>query len=46
MSYVKPNQLIDDIIHSGVLKSNLTIKQMAVRGTLAGRFSARRRPSH
>ncbi len=36
MSYVKPNQLIDDIIHSGVLKSNLTIKQMFVRGTLAG----------
>ncbi|TFB92634.1 MULTISPECIES: formate/nitrite transporter family protein [Cryobacterium] len=36
MSYVKPDQLIDDIIHSGVLKSNLTIKQMFVRGTLAG----------
>lgn len=36
MSYVKPDQLVDDIIHSGVLKSNLTIKQMFVRGTLAG----------
>lgn len=36
MSYVKPDQLIDDIIHSGVLKSNLTIKQMFVRGALAG----------
>ncbi|MBC7442672.1 MAG: formate/nitrite transporter family protein [Ramlibacter sp.] len=36
MSYVKPDQLIDDIIHSGVLKSNLTIKQMFIRGTLSG----------
>jgi formate transporter len=36
MSYVQPDQLIDDIIHSGVDKSNLTIKQMFVRGTLSG----------
>ena len=36
MSYVKPNQLIDDIIHSGVLKTRLTLGQMAVRGVLAG----------
>ena len=36
MSYVQPDQLIDDIIHSGVVKSNLTIKQMIIRGTLSG----------
>ncbi|TFC52359.1 formate/nitrite transporter family protein [Cryobacterium sp. TMT1-21] len=36
MSYVKPDQLIDDIIHSGEHKSNLTTKQMFVRGTLSG----------
>jgi len=36
MSYVKPDQLIDDIIHSGVLKTRLTIKQMFLRGALSG----------
>jgi formate/nitrite transporter len=36
MSYVKPDQLIDAIVHSGVAKSNLTIPQMIARGTLAG----------
>jgi len=36
MSYVKPDQFIDDIIQSGVTKTNLTIKQMFLRGTLAG----------
>jgi formate/nitrite transporter len=36
MSYVKPDQLIDAIVHSGVDKSNLTVGQMIARGTLAG----------
>jgi formate/nitrite transporter len=36
MSYVKPDQLIDAIVHSGVDKSNLTVPQMVARGTLAG----------
>jgi formate/nitrite transporter len=36
MSYVKPDQLIDAIVHSGVDKSNLTVPQMIARGTLAG----------
>ncbi|WP_174722260.1 MULTISPECIES: formate/nitrite transporter family protein [Cryobacterium] len=36
MSYVKPNQLIDDIIQSGLRKTRLTLGQMAVRGVLAG----------
>ncbi|MBX0298664.1 formate/nitrite transporter family protein [Cryobacterium sp. 1639] len=36
MSYVKPDQLIDQLVHSGVVKSNLTVRQMAVRGTLSG----------
>ncbi|MCY7288355.1 MAG: formate/nitrite transporter family protein [Cryobacterium sp.] len=36
MSYVKPNQLIDDIIHSGVLKTRLSIRQMFLRGALSG----------
>ncbi|PRY69935.1 formate/nitrite transporter [Glaciihabitans tibetensis] len=36
MSYVKPDQLIDAIVHSGVDKSNLTVWQMIARGTLAG----------
>ena len=36
MSYVKPDQLIDAIVHSGVDKSNLTIPQMIARGILAG----------
>jgi formate/nitrite transporter len=36
MPYVTPYQLIDDVIHSGVLKSSLTIKQMFLRGTLSG----------
>jgi formate/nitrite transporter FocA (FNT family) len=36
MSYVKPDQLIDAIVHSGVDKSNLTVGQMVARGTLAG----------
>jgi formate/nitrite transporter len=36
MSYVKPDQLIDAIVHSGVEKSNLTVPQMVARGTLAG----------
>ena len=36
MSYVKPSQLIDDITHSGVLKTRLTLGQMATRGVLAG----------
>ena len=36
MSYVKPDQLIDEIIHSGVVKTNLTARQMFVRGTLSG----------
>ncbi|TFD74373.1 formate/nitrite transporter family protein [Cryobacterium fucosi] len=36
MSYVEPDRLIHDIIHSGVDKSNLTVKQMFVRGTLSG----------
>ena len=36
MSYVKPDQLVDAIVHSGVDKSNLTVGQMIARGTLAG----------
>ena len=36
MSYVKPDKLIDSIIHSGVVKSNLTVTQMFLRGALAG----------
>ncbi|HEV7951741.1 MAG TPA: formate/nitrite transporter family protein [Glaciihabitans sp.] len=36
MSYVKPDQLIDAIIESGVAKSQLTTRQMTVRGLLAG----------
>ncbi|TFC38454.1 MULTISPECIES: formate/nitrite transporter family protein [unclassified Cryobacterium] len=36
MSYVKPSQLIDDITHSGLLKTQLTLGQMAMRGVLAG----------
>lgn len=36
MSYVKPDRLIDSIIHSGVDKSNLTVTQMFLRGALAG----------
>jgi formate/nitrite transporter len=36
MSYVKPDQLIDQLIHSGVVKSNLTVRQMFVRGALSG----------
>lgn len=36
MSYVKPDQLIDAIVHSGVDKSNLTVAQMVCRGALSG----------
>jgi len=36
MSYVKPDQLIDQLVHSGVVKSSLTVRQMFVRGTLSG----------
>ena len=36
MSYIKPDQLIDSIIHSGVVKTNLTATQMWVRGALSG----------
>lgn len=40
MSYVKPDQLIDAIVHSGVDKSNLTLTQMICRGTLSGAILA------
>jgi formate/nitrite transporter len=36
MSYVKPDQLIDQLVHSGVVKTNLTARQMFLRGTLSG----------
>lgn len=36
MSYVNPDQLIDQLVHSGVVKSSLTARQMFVRGTLSG----------
>lgn len=36
MSYVKPDQLIDAIVHAGVDKTELTIPQMIFRGMLAG----------
>jgi formate/nitrite transporter len=36
MSYVKPDLLIDQLVHSGVVKSNLTTRQMFVRGALSG----------
>ena len=36
MSYVNPDQLIDQLVHSGVVKSNLTARQMFVRGALSG----------
>ncbi|WP_104166713.1 formate/nitrite transporter family protein [Cryobacterium sp. N22] len=36
MSYVKPDHLVDQLIHSGVVKTNLTARQMFVRGTLSG----------
>lgn len=36
MSYVKPDQLIDAIVCSGVDKSTLTVTQMICRGTLSG----------
>lgn len=36
MSYVKPDQLIDQLVHSGVVKTNLTVRQMFLRGTLSG----------
>ena len=36
MSYVKPDHLVDQLIHSGVVKTNLTAQQMFVRGTLSG----------
>jgi formate/nitrite transporter FocA (FNT family) len=36
MSYVKPDQLIDKLVHSGVVKSNLSARQMFLRGTLSG----------
>ena len=36
MSYVKPDQLLDQLIHSGVVKSNLPARQMFVRGALSG----------
>lgn len=36
MSYVKPDQLIDQLITAGVTKSNLTVQKMFVRGTLSG----------
>jgi formate/nitrite transporter len=36
MSYVKPDHLIDQLVHSGVVKSQLTARQMFVRGALSG----------
>ena len=36
MSYVNPDQLIDSLVHSGVVKSNLSARQMFLRGTLSG----------
>jgi formate/nitrite transporter len=36
MSYVKPDQVIDQLVHSGVVKTNLTVRQMFVRGVLSG----------
>ena len=36
MSYVNPDQLIDQLVHSGVVKSNLTARQMFLRGALSG----------
>ncbi|PXA67901.1 formate/nitrite transporter family protein [Cryobacterium arcticum] len=36
MSYVKPDQLIDSLVHSGVVKSNLPARQMFLRGMLSG----------
>ena len=36
MSYVKPDQLIDAIVHAGVDKTELALGQMIARGLLAG----------
>lgn len=36
MSYVEPNRLIDELVHSGVVKANLSVTQMVLRGTLSG----------
>jgi len=36
MSYVNPDQLIDSLVHSGVVKSNLSAREMFLRGTLSG----------
>lgn len=40
MSYVKPDELIDSIVHAGVDKTNLTTTQMLLRGILAGAILA------
>ena len=36
MSYVNPDHLIDSLVHSGVVKTNLTARQMFLRGALSG----------
>ena len=40
MSYVKPDQLIDSIVQTGVDKANLSVGQMLARGTLSGAILA------
>lgn len=40
MSYVKPDQVIESLVSSGVVKSNLPARQMFVRGALSGAILA------
>ncbi|WP_186579908.1 formate/nitrite transporter family protein [Aquibacillus kalidii] len=36
MSYVKPDQVVENMIQAGAAKANMSIKDMLIRGTLAG----------
>jgi len=38
MSYVKPEKIVENMIEAGVNKSNLSIKDLLIRGILSGAF--------
>ena len=40
MDYVKPNQVMDDMIEAGAAKARLRTSQMIIRGMLSGAILA------